>query len=180
MKYIFISIFMSITLIGCTHNMRKDLINTAVVSAVTPSSSTNTLYQAPMLDKAFDITITPDFSENLADPNALLLITDKRSGKTWSITHKQFSILNRSFNNWQNVIENKPIITSVGEANGKMNIVFNYYDENKKSILSGTIIIDKDKASLFFTRSEWMMYTLYTLGGYSALATVLLVCVIIF
>ena len=176
MKIIFISIIMSVTFIGCTHNMRTDIINKAVLSTASSALS----YKTPAIDKdVFDITMTPDFSEELTDPNAMLLITDKKSGKMWTITHKQFSLLNRSFSNWQNVIENKPVITSVNDTNGKINIVFNYFDDNRKSILSGTIIIDKDKASLFFTKSEWMMYALYALGGYSALATVLLVCAII-
>ena len=167
---------MSVSFIGCAHNIRDNLITTAITSSLPSKQTTVTTAN----EQSFAITVTPDFSEELADPNAILLITDKRSGKSWQITHKQFCILNRSFSNWQNVIETQPIITSIHESDGKINIMFNYLDDNKKSILSGTIIIDKDKASLYFTRSEWMIYVLYGLGGYSALATVLLACVIIF
>lgn len=153
-----IAVLLCMSLISCTHNIKDDFnINT----------------KPPQYQETFIVSLYPELSQTLKDENAVLEIKDKKTGKKWSITYKQFMILDRSFENWQIVSKNKPVITKVEEKNNKVTITFNYNNTDDKSILSGQIIIDKDKASIIFDDDKWKDYYIIGSTTYSVLLTIL-------
>lgn len=88
------------------------------------------------------ITFTKDVAD-IPDVKGYLVIKNTKTNKTWKMTYKDFLILNKGYKNWRAVSENNPEIVSINEDEDYVNIIFTYYDEKSKSILSGKVIVGK-------------------------------------
>lgn len=160
---LFYSFLVVFCLSGCLGNVKKDVVST----------------NSNVPKEAFELTLTPYKSPLNNQTNAVLEIKDKISGKQWTITYSEFDAIYRSFNDWQTVSTQKPVITKVEDVNGKILVTFNYLDpKNNKSILSGVVTIDKNKIEVMFDDRQRYRYIIYGLSGYSIITTLILIVIL--
>jgi len=110
-----------------------------------------------------------------------LVITDKQTKKSYTITYQEFFVLKKSYKNWRVVEKQVPVITKIKEDDGFLFITFNYLDENK-SILSGQFIIN---TAYIKDRNDTRKLNAYRgvtfgLGTYSVMTTLFCILLALF
>jgi len=141
MKKFLATLAISIFIVGCStvSNIKKRIIP--------PKEDKKTEVKT----KDFDIKVEldPNVDPGEHDPEAVMIIKNKKTGKTWTFTHKEFKLVIRSWKNWRIVSKVDPTITKIEQDKKYLYITFNYYivtnnGRTKTSILSGVVIIKKD------------------------------------
>ena len=102
------------------------------------------------IKKDFEIKIKlkPKNTKVKEDPDAVVIVKNKKTGKKWIFTHKEFHLIMDSFDNWVLVANTDPEISKVQQDKTYLYITFNYHTRQnngrtKTSVLSGIIIIKK-------------------------------------
>lgn len=115
---------------------------------------------------------------NISDSGSgYLIITNASNGKQWEITHYEFKVWKRGYNNWRELENQKPVITNVNETENHISFTFNYFrineDGSKASILAGDVIINKKYLRTIKDEQEKEFYknALIGTGSYAILTT---------
>lgn len=129
--------------------------------------------------------------ESPTDKEGNLIITNVETGSKFKMTYKDFFILKKAYKNWRTVEVCDPVITDVIErqkkdADGKKTkekevvVIFNYFDENNKSILSGQFIVDPNYLTVETNKDKEAIKTGALVGTtvYSILTTIVIILAI--
>jgi len=116
-----------------------------------------------------------------------LVITDKKTQKSWVIEYGQWQTLTKAYKYWETVTNNKPKILNIKEEEGYLviNFCYEYTDPEKKvnatsRILAGKVYVPKKYINDDVKRQlEVYRGVVIGTGTYSALTTVLLIILLI-
>jgi len=131
-------------------------------------------------DYNIKIKLKPKNDDSGSDPEAVILVINKKTGKKWEFPHSEFKLIINAWENWQLVSNIDPEITKVEQDRKYFYVTFNYYKvgddgRTKTSILSGEVIIEKKYIEKQSLKERILLGTTLGFSAYSVLVTILLV-----
>ena len=174
MKKLLISLLAIALLGGCS------LTSQLVKDVVKPEGILKDAKLAPDFD--MKLTLTSPDPANI-DIDAKVVVTNKKTGKSWEFTHKEFKMIINAWNNWRLVSDQAPEISKIEQDKKYIYITFNYYKKSddgrtKTSVLSGIIILNK---SIVFerTKTESMLIGIAAGTGSAAIIMAIVLAIIL-
>jgi hypothetical protein len=166
MKKLLISFLALIILGGCslTSNLVKDVVK--------PEGILKDAKLAPDFDMKITLT-APD--PDKVDVDAKVIVTNKKTGKSFIFSHKEFKLIINAWNNWRLVSAEAPEISKIEQDKKYIYLTFNYYKKSddgrtKTSVLSGIIVLNK---AVVFERTKTESMLIGVAAGMGSAAVIL-------